>query len=439
MRDRASAWSVVGIVLAALAFSRAAHADEYHYQNFLLGARAMSMGGAYVALGASPASAWYNPAGLGFAKGSSLSVQTGLYGVVTDRTSGGASLAAVDNGSVITFPSTAVIVKELGGDRHRVALSVLTPEYDARAYNLLARNLTVVGQDGPVNLSSLSLVQDDQDTTLYAGPSYAFRAHPRLAVGASLFFAYRSRDLFTKLQTTIGDTVASAIQLDAQTWHLSVLGLLGVRFEPIDGLFFGATLRTPNARIGSNATLTGVTFTPGGARRGVVESVGAQYQLPWRVGVGVAYARPRAFALGADVTYHAAVDPYPFVETTTLESSVLQVARKSVLNVNVGAELSLNGSVALRAGFFTNFSAQGALPDDVVRDALFGLSGIVGGSGTAPDLYGLTVGLGYESRGTSVSFGVTYMFGSAQTVLATAVSERALRTLLFGIAGSYAF
>ena len=41
-------------------------ADDYHFNNFFIGDRAASMGGAYCAIADGPEGVYYNPAGLSF-------------------------------------------------------------------------------------------------------------------------------------------------------------------------------------------------------------------------------------------------------------------------------------------------------------------------------------------------------------------------------------
>ena len=59
------------LVLAVL--SPPARADDNHYQNFLVGERAASIGGAYTALSDDASGAYYNPAGLAQLKATSAS------------------------------------------------------------------------------------------------------------------------------------------------------------------------------------------------------------------------------------------------------------------------------------------------------------------------------------------------------------------------------
>ncbi len=56
-----------------------AYGDEYHYKNVLVGDRAATMGGAYAAISDDASGAFYNPAGMAFAFGDSVSGSGNAY------------------------------------------------------------------------------------------------------------------------------------------------------------------------------------------------------------------------------------------------------------------------------------------------------------------------------------------------------------------------
>ena len=60
-------------LLSALVALSTAQADEYHYINMLVGDRAAGMAGAYTAVSDDTGGLFYNPAGIVYAPGSSLS------------------------------------------------------------------------------------------------------------------------------------------------------------------------------------------------------------------------------------------------------------------------------------------------------------------------------------------------------------------------------
>src|SRR3989338_10609470 len=57
-------------------------ADEYHYNNIIIGDRASGMGGAYTAISDDPSGLYYNPAGIAFSFGRSLSGGAQAYHMV---------------------------------------------------------------------------------------------------------------------------------------------------------------------------------------------------------------------------------------------------------------------------------------------------------------------------------------------------------------------
>src|SRR5215510_14674328 len=67
------------LALALVAGAGVAHADEYNYQNLLVGTRSSGMGGADVAFGDSVTGAYYNPAGIVDAEARLVSVDLKAY------------------------------------------------------------------------------------------------------------------------------------------------------------------------------------------------------------------------------------------------------------------------------------------------------------------------------------------------------------------------
>ena len=53
-------------------------ADDVHYQDYIVGDRAVSLGGAFTAIAADPSGMWYNPAGIVDVRNTSLSLSANL-------------------------------------------------------------------------------------------------------------------------------------------------------------------------------------------------------------------------------------------------------------------------------------------------------------------------------------------------------------------------
>src|SRR5690349_8952059 len=70
---QARQWIGFGVLGLCGALAGAAQADQFHYNNVIMGDRAMGMGGAYGAVADDASGVYYNPAGLGFALSNDIS------------------------------------------------------------------------------------------------------------------------------------------------------------------------------------------------------------------------------------------------------------------------------------------------------------------------------------------------------------------------------
>ncbi|MDD4998178.1 MAG: hypothetical protein PHI99_08490, partial [Syntrophales bacterium] len=75
-------------VLVCLASVSSVWADEFHYNNMLIGERAAGMGGAFTALADDTSGMYYNPAGIVHAEEKSLSASVNAYYSLSKKYSG---------------------------------------------------------------------------------------------------------------------------------------------------------------------------------------------------------------------------------------------------------------------------------------------------------------------------------------------------------------
>ncbi|HIN47241.1 MAG TPA: aromatic hydrocarbon degradation protein, partial [Deltaproteobacteria bacterium] len=66
-------WTHLSLVIIIGFAATPLHADDAHYKNMLIGERAATMGGSYVAISDDSTGCYYNPAGIAYAVGDSLS------------------------------------------------------------------------------------------------------------------------------------------------------------------------------------------------------------------------------------------------------------------------------------------------------------------------------------------------------------------------------
>ena len=107
--------TVVGWLVLSLGWSHTAHADDTHYQDFIVGGRAVGLGGAFCSIADDPSGIFYNPAGIVDSRHSSLQVSTNLYGFERGGYDELASLPGVENLNIdftelIIVPSSAVVL-----------------------------------------------------------------------------------------------------------------------------------------------------------------------------------------------------------------------------------------------------------------------------------------------------------------------------------------
>jgi len=65
---------------AVILVSATAAADDTHYQDFIVGSRAVGLGGAFCAIGDDPSGLYYNPAGIAEIRHTTLQISASLYG-----------------------------------------------------------------------------------------------------------------------------------------------------------------------------------------------------------------------------------------------------------------------------------------------------------------------------------------------------------------------
>lgn len=412
----------LGLLVAPSAF-----ADESHHRNYLVGDRAVGLGGAFTALGDDGSAAYYNPAGLADARDESLSLGASLYGFVSEereRSAGDSSRSS----ALVAYPTAAIWVSQLlAGEldstgRTQAAVSILTPSSRVvRRGDSLITQLpasTVPGYS-VTSLNRRELVAEDE--SLWAGVSFATKPTRYLSIGASLFGSLRSTvyqfyDLdFVVLEALDGSDLRS-LTIPARTeiaaTNLGLIANLGVRAELARGLHLGFSVFTPElalVRSGRIAVLS--VQNPGGERLSVssLESDAEwRSRRPFRFAFGLSYGERRRFALAADIAYYTAVGRHALVtlQGEEGETPLFDLQKRGVIEASLGAELHVLATLVLRAGFFTNRSAFSSCSDGA--EACLGPeSPLV----DPTDRYGVSGALAYTLPNATVSLSFTYNTG----------------------------
>src|SRR5665647_757556 len=191
------------VILAFLSFAATAGADEFHYNNILIGDRASGMGGAYTAVSDDPGGMYYNPAGIAYSTGKNLSASVNAYSV-SNRTYKG-----VINGKDWTRTSSTLlpnffgIIQPVG--KFKVGFSYAVPDSNQEDQDQsFKRSFSDWG-----NTTHVINFNNKNDTNLF-GPSAALQLNDKLAVGVTLYVHKRNTEA----------TLNNTIQSDDQAKHL---------------------------------------------------------------------------------------------------------------------------------------------------------------------------------------------------------------------------
>lgn len=420
--------SVAGL-LCVLAAPPAVASDT-HYQDLLLGQRAMGMGGAFVALADDPSSTFYNPAGLSLMSQSAAGASFGLYGIERRSIDGGFG-NPLENADLrqTSFPmasSTFAAAAKFGSGpvpRNAVAFSIFLPYSES------------IGQRALVQRGGESAVYqlNENDRVLWVGPSYARRFRSGLALGFSLFYENRSFSRASEYsnfflsprtgQACAGSSLACALSTSIDMGTGSLFLRVGALWRVDAEWRFGVAFSTPNVHLHGTADITSRRFSalPSGGVDFAVVGAGDQSattRRPFEIRIGAAYEERDAFTLSLDVSLHGPLT-YRRIDSPAFIADPLfvrEVRRDTVVNVNLGAELHPRYDIPVRFGLFTNFSSAPELPDLTTQPFLQRIH-----------LFGASASVGYRGESYGLDFGVTGQFGTGVTQAFDAVDQTLLR------------
>jgi long-chain fatty acid transport protein len=401
-----------------------ARADDTHYQNQLIGERALGMGGAFTAVASDPTASFYNPGGLATTPSSSVSASLNLYGVehrvvkggLLSYISGEPATADLEATAYPTIPTTFGVLRTFGEQfpdgtrRHALAFSMLIPDQTSYAYD------ATVGTSGETDLDVFHLSETDR--TLWIGPSYAVRITPDLAVGVSAFVAMRnwSRSYSHSQETpTLPPVVPPTSdyfwleRVDTSFDSFELLFRLGALWQPLPDFRVGLTIGFPSLHVWGDGSLssqfTYAWFDPppayGDVRFESVSGLPAESFSPLEVRTGLAWIPSPELLIALDISYHLpTLHPYERVHLWQEDRARLQfddlftsaVTRREVININAGFEWLIAGKWPVRAGVFTNLSSA---PD--LSASAAGLERV--------DILGGTLSVGYQFASFTLNFG----------------------------------
>ena len=364
------------LVIFLFVLSTITEADTSHYKDIVLGGRASTMGGAYIAISDDASGTYYNPAGLSLTTGDSISGSAKILNYTSstyEQVIGSYNWERSSNDFIANFFG---VIKKMWGKTFAFSYAIadFAVEHQDESY-----------ETPNVDYDMYALNRHTEDKTNLATLSYADSFGKNLNMGLSLsYFERISRSTFHQLEEFSNGEDRNYYSTSTST-ELGVKAKLGVIYmrEKLNlGFTLGHTmlLKTEDisfsdtrARNSNDSTYATATYD-------------SNRTLPIEIGFGAAYFYSPSLLFAFDFDYY-------------INSSIYYV---DIWNISLGAEYYLNRSNALRAGFYTNNDSS-----PTISTSTLGLTNI--------DMLGFTFGYTQFSKESSLTLGSIYSFGSGDS------------------------
>jgi long-chain fatty acid transport protein len=377
------------------------YADEFHYNNILIGDRASGMGGAYTAISDDASGMFYNPAGMVYVNDRNFSASVNGYSAQTktyDNVIGGQPFVRKSSALLVNYFG---MIKPIGN--FKFGFSYAVPDSVGEDLNLTIRNVpATVAYDYTINLSN-------RDNTYNYGPSIAMAINSDLAVGLTLYVHQREVLL---IQNQFLARIDGANSWTNSYFKLSESGIkpiLGLTWSPVEKLSLGASVSTiylissdaqrqdtcaDNTTTGCDPNSLSIPF-----QVPTLNTFDVKRVYPVRIALGAAYFVNSSLLVSTDFTYHTAVsDPVFGDKVATLDAAF-------------GTEYYLNKKWAVRAGLFSNVANTPPIVAGVtnIEEHI--------------NLYGGSLSFTHFTGDSSVTIGGSISYGLGQSQIGTSSTE----------------
>jgi len=362
-------------------------ADEFHYNNFLIGDRAAGMAGAYTAVSDDPTGLYYNPAGIVYGTGRNLSASVNAYYNSEKKYDNVLAGNSWTRTSSSLLPNFFGITQPMGKLKYGFSYAVpdsISEDQDQVFYN--------IPSGGGLTITQYVLNFNNDDNTYQFGPSLAGELTNNLSVGATLYFHQRSTQMILNQLLYLSD---GSVQWDNQYVELSEQGLrpiVGFMWSPVEKVTIGLALSKVYVT-SSDVRVQPTSMTASTALFDISHfdtSSTEKRDYPVEVRAGLAYFASSRLLLTVDGMYYNKVTD-----------------RVSVLNGAVGAEYYLDKNWAVRGGVFSDM----ANTPDLAAGKTNQLEKI--------DNYGISASISNFTRNTSITLGTSITSGSGKAQIIT--------------------
>jgi long-chain fatty acid transport protein len=419
---------ISGLLLAAVFLCGSASADDFHYTNLLIGDRASGMGGAYTAVSDDATGLYYNPAGVAYTSGRSISASVNAYYNTEkkyDSVIGGNGWVRKSSS---LLPNYFGVVQPIG--RFKVGISYAVPEsimedQDQTIQQQLPLSSSIQSLNPGAYITSYVINFNSESTAYNFGPSIAMESDS-FAAGLTLYY-YQKKTQWILNQ--IIKTNTGGYEWTNDYYQVEEKGLrpiLGFMFTPIDKFSWGLAVsrilvessdtkfqhayRRENIAVDNIPSNSNVVNLPDGQ-----SSLGEKRKYPTQIALGAAFFPTPSLLISADLNYY---------------TKVSQVDAKEVFNPSFGMEYYFSKTWAMRAGLYTNFANTPKVSSDDINQ------------NEHIDLYGTTLSLSRFTRNTSVTLGTGYTAGKGKAQIISGsnkIQDAESKSWMFFLSSSYSY
>src|SRR3989338_6641996 len=395
-------------------------ADEYHYNNILVGDRAAGMGGAYTAISDDSAGLYYNPAGIVFSPGGSLSASANAYHITNNRYKGVIGGNDWERKSSALLPNYFGIIQSLG--KGKVGFSYTVTDSILEDQDQVFSNI-------PGHTSDV--INFNKNDNIYnAGLSYALRLsdvpglkHLRLSedfsAGITFYGHYRENQWIMNQLYNLTTGEYEWGNAYYQTNEMGIRPVIGLMWIPAEKFSIGLAMSQTtilNSTTRFQQTYKGATYTANKVDR-TDFTVNYRRVFPLTAVVGIAYFASDSLLFSGDFSYYAKTSDANFGD------------REATWNAALGTEYYITEKWVLRAGIFTNRANTSEINTGDVDKF------------DHVDIYGGSISITHFSRQSSLTFGADYGFGSgkAQVLGGSYIQDVEMQTLTGFVSAAYSY
>ncbi len=415
--------------IAVLAFAlacvpRMTFAQDSNYWNLQYGTRGDLLSGVVVGSALDMSATFYNPGSVAYVQNPTFILTASVFGMQTikvlNQEPDEEAVNSTRFGPLPSMVAGLLPMKWFGG---RTGYSMLTrQQFDFR---MAAREGVVIGRDEPGDTLStggeVNLTQNMGET--WGGFTWAKKLGARAAVGTTIYGAYRgqytrqTQDVESLSSSGFGAAYMAENEIDF--WNARLLAKLGVYFDLGRGTV-GMSFTTPSANVMGSGTVVANKSVIGDANGdgiddsqaevGFAEGLDTEFKSPMSVAVGGSYKFKRMTG-HATMEYFAPIDQYTVVHAPAPAGSpgvtgieiTYQGAATSVVNWGAGIEQGFGDDSSFYVSFITDRTSYQAVDDRRIVLSTW-------------DIYQLSGGVALTVKGSEVTLGGGYAWGSNEPV-----------------------